>query len=197
MKVVFVLFSILLLGGCGWLYQTGNNSSSEFDISAADMEVPDFQYVNQNEEAFGTEQLSGHYWLANMIFTNCPSVCPTMTPNMRNLQNAMLDEGVDMKFVTFTIDPKRDTPELLKAYGTNVGANFKYWNFITGYTNEEIATFAMETFKTTVQYIEEEDDFVHPTSFFLVDPGGKIIRKYDGLQSNQEGIIKDLKQTVQ
>jgi protein SCO1/2 len=55
----------------------------------------------------------------------------------------------------------------------------------------------MDAFKSPVQYDEAADDFLHSTSFFLVDPEGQVIRKYDGLQSNQEPFIKDLKETVE
>ncbi|WP_100404894.1 SCO family protein [Bacillus solitudinis] len=197
MKIIITLFTVVLLAGCGWIYEAGNSKSEAFDISKADMVVPEFQFINQDNEPFGTAQLAGEYWLATMIFTNCPSVCPTMIPNMRNLQHSMIEEDVDLQFVTFTIDPERDTPDLLKAYGTNIGADFDSWNFLTGYTSDEIATFAMDAFKSPVQYVEEDDDFLHSTSFFLVNPEGKVIRKYDGLKSNQEEFIKDLKQTIQ
>lgn len=197
MKHFGVVVLILLLGGCGWLYQVGGGSSSEFDVSQAGMEVPAFEFTNQEGEPYGTEQLSGQYWLANMIFTNCPTVCPTMTPNMQRLQAAMQEEGVKMSFISFTVDPERDTPEHLKSYGTNVGADLDSWQFLSGYTQEEIANFSKDAFSTLVQDIEDSDDIMHSTSFFLVDPEGNVIRKYDGLQVDQELIIADLIETVQ
>lgn len=196
MRQFTALLFVLFLGGCGWLYQVGGGSSSEFDISAAEMEVPSFEFTNQNGQAYGTKQLAGQYWLANMIFTYCPSVCPTMTPNMQRLQTAMQEDGIEMSFISFTVDPERDTPEHLLKYGTNVGADLKSWHFLTGYTQEEIAQFAEKGFKTLVQDVEDGEDIMHSTSFFLVDPEGNVVRKYDGLQANQELIIEDLIQTV-
>ncbi|TWI57206.1 SCO family protein [Halalkalibacter nanhaiisediminis] len=197
MKHFGVVVLILLLGGCGWLYQVGGGSSSEFDVSQAGMEVPAFEFTNQEGEPYGTEQLSGQYWLANMIFTNCPTVCPTMTPNVQRLQAAMQEEGVKMSFISFTVDPERDTPEHLKSYGTNVGADLDSWQFLSGYTQEEIADFSKDAFSALVQDIEDSDDIMHSTSFFLVDPEGNVIRKYDGLQADQELMIADLIETVQ
>ena len=200
MKHFGVLVFILLLGvlaGCGWLYEIGNGSSSEFDFSQSELEVPAFEFTNQEGEPYGTEQLNGQYWLANMIFTNCPSVCPTMTPNMQRLQAAMQEEGVEMSFISFTVDPEHDTPEVLKSYGTNVGADLDSWQFLTGYNDEEITQFAQEGFASLVQKVEGEDDIIHVTSFFLVDPEGNVIRKYEGLQSDQTLIIEDLIETVQ
>ncbi|GAE35410.1 SCO family protein [Halalkalibacter akibai] len=196
MRVVLPLIMIALLSGCGWVYQVGSGGSSEYDISKAQMQIVDFEFTNQEGSPFGTNQLQGQYWLTNLIFTHCPTVCPTMTPNMQRLQAAMQSENIDMSFVSFTVDPERDTVEALKSYGTNVGADLESWHFLTGYTVDEIADFAGESLKTPVQHIDDSDDIVHTTSFFLIDPDGFVIRKYDGLQSNQETIIKDLIQTV-
>jgi protein SCO1/2 len=196
MRLFFPILLVFFLGGCGWVYQVGSNKTSEFDISEAQMQISEFEYVNQDNEPFGSKQLEGEYWLANMIFTFCPSVCPTMTPNMQRLQAAMQEKGVEMSFVSFTVDPDRDTPEHLKSYGTNVGADLESWQFLTGYSVDEIAEFSSESFKAIVQHVEDSEDIMHSTSFFLVDPNGFVIRKYDGLQSDQKSIIKDLEETV-
>ncbi|WP_332634542.1 SCO family protein [Halalkalibacter flavus] len=196
MKLVSVIVLAFFLSGCGWVYQVGSGSSSEYDFSEAQAEVVPFEFTNQNGENYGSEQLEGKYWLANMIFTYCPTVCPTMTPNMQRLQATMQEEGVEMSFISFTVDPERDTAEQLLSYGTNVGADLNSWQFLTGYTQDEIAAFARDSFKSVVQETDG-DDIVHSTSFFLVDPNGQVIRRYDGLQTNQDSIVEDLLETVQ
>ncbi|MCL7748183.1 SCO family protein [Halalkalibacter alkaliphilus] len=196
MKLVSVIVLAFFLSGCGWVYQVGSGSSSEYDFSEAQAEVIPFEFTNQNGETYGTEQLEGKYWLANMIFTYCPTVCPTMTPNMQRLQATMQEEGVEMSFISFTVDPERDTAEQLLSYGTNVGADLNSWQFLTGYTQDEIAAFAKDSFKSVVQETDG-DDIVHSTRFFLVDPNGQVIRRYDGLQTNQDSIVEDLLETVQ
>lgn len=195
-KIVATLLLLLVLSGCGWVYELGNGKSSEFDISSANIQVAPFEFINEAGEGYGTEQLEGQYWLANMIFTSCPTVCPTMTPNMQRLQTAMLDDEIPVTFVSFTVDPETDSPEVLQSYGTNVGADLDSWHFLSGYSSDEISDFAKESFATVVQDPGEED-IIHPTSFFLVDPSGKVVRKYNGLQANQEDIIADLKATIE
>ncbi|MDY7223456.1 SCO family protein [Halalkalibacterium halodurans] len=190
----------LMLGGCNWLYDMGSNNEATdpaFDISEAGLTVPDFEYVNQEGDPFGTEQLKGNYWLVNMIFTHCPGVCNIMTPNMVNLQDAMIEEELDVKVVSFTVDPDRDTPELLKVYGENVGADFEYWSFVTGYSDEEITELAKTAFASIVQEDPENEDIIHTTDFFLVDDQGLVIRRYDGMATDQAEIINDLKATVE
>ncbi|ARK31510.1 SCO family protein [Halalkalibacter krulwichiae] len=197
MRFLVPIMLVAMLSGCGWVYQVGNGGSSDYDISEAKIEVQDFEFTEQSGEPFGSTELQGQYWLASFIFTYCPTVCPTMTPNMSRLQAVMEDEGVDMSFVSFTVDPERDTSDHLYSYAENNGANHETWKFLTGYEFEEISEFALESFKVPVQQIEDSEDILHPTSFFLIDPDGTIIRKYDGLQTNQESIIDDLLKTIQ
>jgi len=190
----FMLFSfvIVALSGCGWMYQSHNNSNTKAsaDISSAELMVPTFSFTNQAGQSFGSEELKGQYWLANLIFTRCPSVCGLMTPNMRNIQNTMLEKGIDIKLVSFTVDPDFDTPEVLSVYGKNNGADFEHWLFLTGYSKDEITEFAREAFQTIV--MDTENDIIHGTSFFLMDGEGQVIRRYDGVSSDQSSVIADI-----
>ncbi|MFC5712534.1 SCO family protein [Thalassorhabdus alkalitolerans] len=191
-QLLIFMGMIFLLSGCGWLYASPA-AESEYDISEADMQVEDFEYTNQHGESFGLSELEGDYWLASMIFTRCPSVCPLMTPNKLNLQGELEEEGVPVQIVSFTVDPEFDTPERLLNYGENYNVDFSNWNFLTGYSDEEIEEFAQSSFRSVVQKVPEEEDIVHATSFFLVDGEGQVIRKYDGLDNDTSPIVEDLK----
>ena len=63
-----MLFFLVALSGCGWIYELGNKAD-EYDVSQAEMVVSNFEYVNQNGEVVSLEDLKGHYWLADMVFT--------------------------------------------------------------------------------------------------------------------------------
>ncbi|MED4083095.1 SCO family protein [Halalkalibacterium halodurans] len=196
-QMLGIVLFMFILSGCNWMYSTGNSSNAnDFDLSSAGLTVPDFEFTNQLGERFGSPQLDGQYWLATMAFTNCPSVCPTMIPNMKNLQDEMIAKGIEMKFVMFTVDPETDTPDHLKTYSENVGADHSYWHFLTGYEFEEIQELSLEAFKSPVEQVEESNDIMHSTRFFLVNPEGLVIRAYDGLESNQKEIIRDLLEAV-
>ena len=76
-------------------------------------DTPSFQLTDQNGESFNSDQLKGKVWVGFIFLTHCPSgACPTMIGKMAKLQDALPDERVN--FVSFTIDPDRDTPEALK-----------------------------------------------------------------------------------
>lgn len=188
--LMFILF-IVALSGCSWLYQSGpKNSAKDVDDNLV---VPSFEFMNQNGEPFGTKDLEGQLWVANMIFTRCPTVCPTMTPNFTVLQNTLAEEGLDVRLVSFTVDPEFDNPERLKKYGENNGADFNRWTFVTGYNLEEMEAFALEAFKAAVMEIPESEDIMHSTKFYLVNEEGKVINWYDGLTPDPDPIIKDIK----
>ncbi|MFS0787325.1 SCO family protein [Shouchella sp. 1P09AA] len=190
MKVIGTIFVVLMLSGCGWMYEMGQNS--DFDISEADITIPAFTFVNQENEAVGSNDLEGDYWLANFAFTNCTTVCLTMMPNMNQLQNDLESEGHDVQFITFTADPVEDTPEQLNQYAHNIGVENKNWDFLTGYSIEELETFSNEAFRVPYAHGEQPEDIIHSTSFFLINSEGHVVRKYNGLEMNQEEILEDI-----
>ncbi|KYG32366.1 SCO family protein [Alkalihalobacillus trypoxylicola] len=194
MKKLIFITMVLFLSGCGWMYELGSSSSEGYEFEGS---MPEFTFTDHNNEAFGTEQLEGQYYLANMIFTYCATVCPTMTPNMQRLQETLEGDGVELQFVSFTVDPVRDTPDHLKQYGSNVGANLETWHFLSGYEIEELAALSNEAFSAIVQEDKENDDIIHSTQFYLINKEGQVIRKYSGLQPNQEPIIEDIKRTIE
>src|SRR6201986_4608612 len=74
--------------------------------------IPDFTFVNQYGDSTGGKQLKNKIYVADFFFTSCPSICPIMERNMLNVYNAYKD-SVDIKIVSFTIDPRHDTVPVL------------------------------------------------------------------------------------
>ena len=97
--------------------------------------VPDFRLTAENGREFNGRDLAGKVWVANFIFTNCMGPCPRMTNEMRKVQDS-LDKRLGVRFVSFTIDPERDTPEVLAAYGRRFRADPERWRFLTGEMKE-------------------------------------------------------------
>jgi len=160
--------------------------------------VPDFNYQNQNGEEFGLKDLEGKVWLADFIFTNCDDVCWPMTANMKKLQDKAEEEGIEnIQFVSFSVDPAIDTPEVLIEFADKFQVDYSNWHFLTGYSQEEIEQFALENFNEIVVKPESGDQVVHGTSFYLVDQEGYIMKRYTGLNEiPMEEIIRDI-QTLQ
>lgn len=176
---------ILLLSACG---QSGIKD-------ALNWELADFTYTNQENKEFGLKDLEGKVWVADFIFTNCEDVCMPMTANMKKLQQLAEEEGIEnIEFVSFSVDPKVDTPEVLKDYGSQYSADFSNWHFLTGYEQEEIEKYAMDNFKTIVKKPQTGDQVIHGTDFYLVDQEGNVMKYYTGLaEIPLDEIIGDIK----
>ncbi|MFE8695812.1 SCO family protein [Cytobacillus sp. FJAT-53684] len=185
MIIIISILTVLLLSAC---------SKGELK-DAKNWPVPDFNYTDQNNKSFGLSDLKGKVWVADFIWTNCPDVCMPMTFNMAKLQKMAKDEEIEnIEFVSFSVDPTVDTPEVLTKYSEYNHADLKNWHFLTGYEQKEIETFAMEHFKTIVQKPENDDYVIHQSYFYLVNQEGKIQEIYSGFEDvPYEEIIDDIK----
>lgn len=77
-------------------------------------EVESFTFKNQDGKNVSLDSLKGKVWLADFIFTNCETVCPPMTAHMTDLQKKLKAENIDVRIVSFSVDPENDNPKQLK-----------------------------------------------------------------------------------
>ena len=95
--------------------------------------APGFALTSQEGVEFKLADLRGKVVAVTFIFTLCTDTCPVLTPMMSFVQDQLgADFGEKIAFVSITVDPERDTPEVLKEYGQAFGANFAGWSFLTG-----------------------------------------------------------------
>lgn len=168
-----MLCIMVVLSGCG---------QKEIK-NAQNWPVKDFAYTNQEGKPFGSKNLKGRVWVADFVFTSCADVCPPMTSNMAALQKKVKEKGIkNIEFISFSVDPTVDSPAALKKYAAQFGANFKNWNLLTGYSQDEIENKAMKEFKTIVKKPQEGNQVIHGTDFYLIDQEGTIKKYYSGLQ---------------
>ena len=154
--------------------------------------VPNFSFTESSGEPFGLEQLRGQIWLADFIFTNCAGTCPIMTTQMTALQSAFAKNELDVRLVSFTVDPERDTPEVLRRFAEGYGAARDKWFFITG-PGEQMQKLAKEGFMLAAATGGEEEAIIHSNRFVLVDREGRIRKYYDG---TEEGITSQIVQDI-
>ncbi|MBP2243375.1 protein SCO1/2 [Cytobacillus eiseniae] len=155
-------------------------------------ELQEFSAVNQDNEKVSRDDLIGEAWLANFVFTQCTTVCQPMTANMAKLQQKLNEEKVKFNIISFSVDPERDKPEILKEYGDRYEADYSTWNFLTGYSEDEIKMIA-KNFKTLAEREEGTDQFIHSTKIFLINGEGKIVKGYNGIDVPYDEIINDMK----
>jgi protein SCO1/2 len=94
--------------------------------------LPAFTLTDQAGRPFGTRELAGKVWVADFIFTSCQEACPLLSQRMAEVGRRARHLGPDFHLVSITVDPERDTPARLAAYGARYGANPVGWSFLTG-----------------------------------------------------------------
>jgi protein SCO1/2/putative membrane protein len=140
-----------------------------------DWPVPEFSLTDQNGRTVTRESLRGRVWIADFIFTICRGPCPAMSLQMKEMQ---ADLPADIALVSFSVDPVRDTPAVLKDYADQLKADHDRWRFLTG-DKELIFTLAIQGFKSPTADPEKgSDQVIHSTLFYLVDKRGRIVRYY-------------------
>jgi len=136
--------------------------------------LPEFSLTSDKAVPLGNADLAGKIWIADFIFTSCGGPCPAMTRSMASVADK-LALYPDVRFVSISVDPETDTPEVLARYGETFGADPERWDFLTG-TPEAIQKIAVEGFKVG----SVEDPVIHSTKFCLVDRSGQIRGYYTG-----------------
>lgn len=145
----------------------------------------------QTGAPFGSATLNGKVWVVDFMFTNCPGPCPRMTSQMRQVQKGTADLP-DVRFVSISIDPKRDTPEALAAYAAKFKADTSRWTFLTG-PQPQVHQLSRYVFLLS----DINDSLQHSTRFVLVDRKGQIRGWYETSEAESiPKLIKDIRQLV-
>jgi protein SCO1/2 len=189
-KATLVLIPILTLGMLLWLRNVEVTALRQRNISAYGT-LPGFQLTNQNGQAFGSAQLSGKIWIADFIYTTCPGPCPMISSRMSELQKPL--QKTDVHLVSFSVDPDKDTPEVLRGYADKLQAEPGRWDFVTG-AKSAIYKLSHDGFKLAVSDGRDAQGIpVHSTRMVLVDRHGQIRGYYDATEP--EAITKLLADT--
>lgn len=155
--------------------------------------IKPFKLKNQFGKEVGLDDLNGKIVVANFFFTSCPSICPKLTRNMKRLQDAFKKTDTIVRFVSFTVDPERDSVQKIKAYGDKFSIDHDTWWMLTG-DRKVIYDVALNEFKASIASEGNIDTgFIHTEKFFLLDRDKVVRGWYNGLDSVNLGrLIKDV-----
>ena len=170
--------------------------------------VPEFAFTNQEGELVTNKDYENKVYVVEFFFTTCPTICPIMTQHTVLLQNKFYGNP-HFGIASVSINPKHDTPEVLKAYAKEKGATMKSWNFLTG-DEATVFSFSNDGFKLYAGENEAvEGGFEHSGLFALIDKKGFIrsrtvkmgdsenpIKFYDGLDLKAIEMLKEDIQTL-
>lgn len=156
--------------------------------------IPFFHFTNEFGKEITSSQMKGKVWIADFFFTSCQTICPLMTTNLKRLNQSTQDLSNEVQFISFSIDPERDTPKTLKRYKAHHGISAQNWTFLTG-DEEKTHLLGIENFQIFAGRDEEsQGGFAHSGAFTLVDKEGFVRGVYLGTDPKQvEQLEKDLR----
>jgi protein SCO1/2 len=163
--------------------------------------APDFKLTNRDGRTVTLKDLAGEPWIAGFIFTRCPASCPMMTARLARFHHD-LPRDLKVRLVSFSVDPKNDTPAVLEAYAKSFKAP-ESWFFLTG-DGEQIYRLSKEGFKLAIDTTPPPgataapsptaEPILHSTRFALVDGQGRVRGYYEAFdEESMKKMARDLK----
>jgi protein SCO1/2 len=148
--------------------------------------------VDAKRERFDLEKLRGKVVLVSFIYTTCSGVCPVTTQALTRVQKKLEAAkiwGKSVEFVSITLDPARDTPQVLESYAKLAGAGLPVWHFLTG-TPEEVS----KVIKAWDMWVKGNEKGVldHPSRVFLIDSLGREREIYNLEFLTPETVLEDV-----
>ena len=162
--------------------------------------APRFSLTDQRGDSFASDDLAGRVTLANFIYTSCTDTCPLLSATMGQVQDQLKNDGLfgnRAVLLSFSLDPQRDTPPVLAAYGERFAADPAAWKLLTG-DPEALAQLAQD-FKLGRPIplpTSAESPLVnlaHSNRFVLIDGSGQVRAYYPGEELNVAEVVRDIK----
>jgi len=152
--------------------------------------APKFTLTKQDGKRLALKDLRGKALAITFIFASCADTCPLLTAKMAGIQNKLGNAfGPQVNFVSITVDPERDTPEVLKRYAEAHKANLAGWAFLTG-TSAEIREVAK---RYGIYYKKNpRGDVDHTFLTSLVDQNGTLRVQYMGIKFDPDEMLRDI-----
>jgi protein SCO1/2 len=153
--------------------------------------APSFSFVDQHGKPATERDLAGGVWIADFIYTQCTSACPLLSAKLALVRRQLTDPRV--KFVSFSVDPEHDKPEVLRAYEQNWGPQDARWTLFS--TDPKGLAALAQGMRVAVSPTQDPNDpILHTTLFFLVDSASKVRGAYD---SSDDAALDRLVQDAQ
>lgn len=194
-KIVSFILMLLVLGSC----QDDKPLPILGEPKMKDgKEVPhyisDFEFTNQNNKLITNKELEKGIYVADFFFTKCPSICPVVTTQMLRIYEKFENENVNL--VSFTMDPVRDTPPVLKDYADRIAVDAPKWQFLTG-DKDKLHQLAPDLFSIIIEDGDVPGGFDHSGKLILVDKEGQIRAFCEGTDEDDvTDFMKDIKKLL-
>ncbi len=141
--------------------------------------IPDFSFFNEDSILVTNKNFAGNVWISEFFFASCPSICPIMNTQLKNVEKALQPYQKDIRYLSFTIDPTNDKPSVLKAYKNKLGIRNPNWSFLSG---NEAFTHQLGIAHFLIFAGREEEalgGYAHSGAFTIVDKKGYVRGVYE------------------
>ena len=191
-NIAIILFLIFVLPPIVYFYTTrGYNNFSKLEIIGKEgHKIPDFSFVNQNNEVVINDSLTGNIYVANFFFTSCPSICIDLTNNIKEVQS-VFEENDDVLILSHSVDPKVDNIERLQKYASINNINNEKWFLLTGPIEETIRMAQLGYFAIASIANHDENSLIHTENVILIDKNRQIRGIYNGTSSLEMSYLID------
>jgi protein SCO1/2 len=185
---------LIALAVVGWLAPVLSPAAGEGNGLPEIGPAPEFTLTSQEGMRLSLKELHGKVVAVTFIYTSCTDTCPLLTAKLAGLQARLgADFGSKVFFVSISVDPERDTSEVLQRYAQTHGANLAGWAFLTG-TPAEIRQVAQQY---GIYYKKRpRGDVDHTFLTSLVDQRGTLRVQYLGVRFNPDELLHDLQSLV-
>ena len=186
LKALFISIFGLFLAGCS----PDKPQFKSIDLTGADY-AKDFVLPDQNGKTRSIKEFAGKVVVVFFGFTQCPDVCPTSMTELAGIKKSLGAEGEKLQAVFISIDPERDTPEILKAYMGNFDPMF-----LALRPNPEQLAATAKDFKIYYKKVEGKSptsySMDHSAGNYIYDTQGRL-RLYSRYGSGAEGLLSDIR----
>ena len=166
---------------------------SAVDLTGAEY-ARDFQLPDTEGKVRSLKDFRGKAVVVYFGFTQCPDVCPTTLAEIAQAKQLLGPDGAKVQGIFVTVDPERDTPQILKAYMANFGPDF----IALRGSPEQLAAVAKD-FKVYYKKVEGKTPgsytMDHSAASFVYDPQGRL-RLYSRYGSGPQALANDIKQLL-
>ncbi|MGI9552028.1 MAG: SCO family protein [Aurantibacter sp.] len=158
--------------------KSGDRELSYITLNGQKRRVPSFAFLNQDSLLVTDKDYLGKVYVAEFFFTSCPSICPLMTKNLVALQEEF-ESDENFGVASFSINPRYDTPHVLKKYSEKYGITDLDWHLMTG-DQEVVYDLANGGFNIFAAEVPNAPGgFEHSGLFALIDKKGYIRSRTD------------------
>jgi protein SCO1/2 len=158
--------------------------------------LPEFALTERSGQTIHLAGLAGKVWVADFFYTTCPGPCPMLTSRFSDVQKALGAEP-EVRLVSISVDPEKDTTEVLKIYAERLKASGR-WLFLTG-KKDDIYALARDGFKLPlVEATAEGAPITHTTRLILVDKTGTVRGFSEATtESGVQDVVRDIRRLLE